>query len=164
MVYWDVTLLKIKEHLEYCKCLLTGVRTTGIPPTNCCRLIFLKHHTCLIIASQKPLKILCDLQIKSKCFSLAFRRLLQPPVLVTNLTFSQAKPITTCTDSALHLDEFSPPFWAFPSECSYHPLKFGAHFKSHLPHDHIVKSQFLLLTYPVLLRYVCLRAFSPAGF
>lgn len=58
------------------------------------------------------------------------------------LTFSQAKPITTCTESALHLDEVSPPFCAFPSECSHHPLKFGAHFKSHLPHDHIVKSQF----------------------
>lgn len=91
MVYWDVTPLKIKEHLEYCKCLLTGVHTTGIPPTNCCRLMFLKYHTCLIIASQKPLKILCDLQIKSKCFSLAFRRLLQPPVLVTNFNFFSSK-------------------------------------------------------------------------
>lgn len=64
---------------QYCKCLLivlpvTGVSTTGIPPTNCCQVNVSKTHTCLTTHPALNLWRILWPTPKSKCLSLAFRR------------------------------------------------------------------------------------------
>lgn len=68
---------------------------------------------------------------------LSIHKILQPKS--GHKLFAQAKPITTSPEPALHLAEFTSPFWTCLLECSY-PLKSRAHFKFHPPHNHMVRS------------------------